>query len=171
MSHGSGQRIRALEAATIVGIAVIFCRPAAAQTSEGDGACMDVGPHYSDAASLREQLLPDNLAVPEVLKPLLTRMWRSSATFRRQCAQLADRPDVIIRISLDPRTTHGRAVSRVNRSDAVRASISFRSRVGSRDSSPSRRRPRATGIPRSHMMVAAWPTSRATTAATVAVTS
>jgi hypothetical protein len=118
MSHRGARRIWAIEVATIVGIAVAFCRPASAQVIERDDARMDVGPMYSDAVSLSNGRLPPNLVTPEVLRPLLTKMWRSSATFRRQCAQLAEHPEVRIRIALDPRTTHGRALSRVHRSEA-----------------------------------------------------
>src|SRR3954471_14931881 len=129
MSHGSARRIGALEAATIVGIAVSCCRPASAQVIERDGARTDVGTQYSGAVSLPAGRLPPNLVAPEVLTPLLTRMWRSSATFRRQCAQLAEHPEVTIRIALDPGTTHGHAVSRVHRGEAgVRASVQIEMR-------------------------------------------
>src|SRR4051794_38214996 len=100
MSHRSARRSWALGAATIVGVAVAFCRPASAQVIEPDAA------------------LPPNLVAPEVLNPLLTRMWRSSATFRRQCAQLAEHPEVTIRIAVDPGTTHGRALSRLHQGEA-----------------------------------------------------
>jgi hypothetical protein len=56
-------------------------------------------------------------------------MWRSSATFRRQCAQLAEHPEVTIRIALDPRTTHGLAISRVDRAEAgLNASVQIEMR-------------------------------------------
>ena len=129
MSHKCARAIWALEAATIVGIAVTFCRPVSAQVIERDGAAGTAGPQYSDAVSLRDGQVPPNLVAPEVLTPLLTRMWRSSATFRRQCAQLAEHPEVTIQIALDPRTTHGRAVSRVHRGEAgVRASVQIEMR-------------------------------------------
>src|SRR5688500_4079326 len=98
MSHNCASTIRALEAATIFVIAVAFWQPTFAQVIE--------------------RPLPPNLVTPEVLSPLVTRMWRSSATFRRQCAQLAEHPEVTIRVALDPRTTHGRALSRVDRREA-----------------------------------------------------
>jgi hypothetical protein len=98
MSHNCASTIRALEAATIFAITVAFWQPTFAQVIE--------------------RPLPPNLVAPEVLRPLLTRMWRSSATFRRQCAQLAEHPEVTIRVALDPRTTHGRALSRVARREA-----------------------------------------------------
>src|SRR5215203_3550084 len=73
--------------------------------------------------------LPPNLVAPHVLRPLLTRMWRSSATFRRQCAQVAEHPEVTIRVALDPRTTHGRALSRVlRRETGLSASVQIEMR-------------------------------------------
>jgi hypothetical protein len=118
MSHNSASTIRALEGATIFAIAVAFWQPTFAQVIERHGERSGAGPQYSDAVSLAEGWVPPNLVAPEVLRPLLTRMWRSSATFRRQCAQLAEHPEVTIRIALDPRTTHGRVLSRVDRREA-----------------------------------------------------
>jgi hypothetical protein len=88
-----------------------------------------VGPEYGGAVSLSEWQLPPNLVTPEVLKPLVMMMWRSSGTFRRQCAQLAEHPEVRIRVGLDPRTTHGRALSRVHRgAGGVSASVQIEMR-------------------------------------------
>jgi hypothetical protein len=115
MSHKDASAIWALEAATIFAIAAAFCRPTFAQVMERDGARTKAVLQYSAAVSLPEAVLPPNLVAPQVLRPLLTRMWRSSATFRRQCAQVAEHPEVTIRVALDPRTTHGRAISRVDR--------------------------------------------------------
>ncbi len=129
MSHRCARAIWALEAATVFTIAVAFCRPLSAQVIERDDARTRTGLQYSDAVSLPGPRLPPNLVAPAVLTPLLTRMWRSSATFRRQCAQLAEHPEVTIQIALDPRTTHGRAVSRVHRGEAgVRASVQIEMR-------------------------------------------
>jgi hypothetical protein len=44
--------------------------------------------------------LPRNLVVPEVMAPLVTKMWRQSLTFQRQCAKLAEDPDVSISLDL-----------------------------------------------------------------------
>jgi hypothetical protein len=129
MSHRRARRSWAFEAATIVGIAITSCRPVSALVIERDGAVGTAGPQYPVAVSLRDEQVPPNLVAPEILTPLLTRMWRSSATFRRQCAQLAEHPEVTIRIALDPGTTHGRAFSRVHRGEAgVRASVQIEMR-------------------------------------------
>ncbi len=129
MSHKSARAFWALEAATIVGIAVALCRPASAQVSERTTGRDKVVRQHSDAVSLSEGQLPPNLVIPEVLRPLVTRMWRSSATFRRQCAQLAEHPEVTIAVALDPRTTHGRALVRVDRGEAgLNASVQIEMR-------------------------------------------
>ena len=44
--------------------------------------------------------LPRNLVVPEVMGPLVERMWRQSLTFRRQCAKLADHSPATVSIDL-----------------------------------------------------------------------
>jgi len=129
MSHKRARWTWAFVAAAIVGIAVTFCPPVSAQVIEHDGAAATAAPQYSGAVSLRDGQVPPNLVAPEVLSPLLTRMWRSSATFRRQCALLAEHPEVTIRIALDPGTTHGRAVSRVHRGESgVGASVQIEMR-------------------------------------------
>ena len=51
-----------------------------------------------DATASRELPLPTNLIVPDVIGPLVGSMWRKSPTFRRQCARLAEHPDVIVRL-------------------------------------------------------------------------
>jgi hypothetical protein len=44
--------------------------------------------------------LPPNLVVPAIARPLVTSMWSLSPTFRRQCARLAEHPEVLVRIDL-----------------------------------------------------------------------
>ncbi len=52
------------------------------------------------AAVASDALLPPNLVVSEALRPLVMRMLRQSSTFRRQCAHLAEHPDV--RVHIEP---------------------------------------------------------------------
>ena len=58
--------------------------------------------HQGDAAVNRVSesrtalVLPPNLEFSEGLRPTLVRMWQSSPTFRRQCARLAETPDLTI---------------------------------------------------------------------------
>jgi len=59
--------------------------------------------------------LPDNLRLPDIVRPLVTTMWRQSPTFRRQCARLAENPAVVVTIEIALHTRHGRALTRVER--------------------------------------------------------
>jgi len=45
--------------------------------------------------------LPANLVVPPTLRPLLTKMWTHSQTFRRQCARLRAEPRLVVRVHTD----------------------------------------------------------------------
>src|SRR5215217_5711985 len=54
-------------------------------------------------------LLPPNLVVPGIARPLVTSMWSLSPTFRRQCARLAEHPEVLVRIDLFAGVHNGRA--------------------------------------------------------------
>lgn len=74
-----------------------------------------LGPRPEGAAS--PVLLPSNLVVPDMARPLLTSMWSLSPTFRRQCARLAEHPEVLVRIDLLAGVFNGRASARVERSD------------------------------------------------------
>ena len=69
-------------------------------------------------ANVETPLLPRNLLLPEIVRPLAELMWRRSPTFRRQCARLAENAAVIVHIQLDSRARHGRhALTRVSRHD------------------------------------------------------
>jgi len=59
--------------------------------------------------------LPRNLAVSGIARPLVTSMWSLSPTFRRQCARLAEHPEVLVRIDLFVGVHDGRASARVER--------------------------------------------------------
>jgi hypothetical protein len=75
--------------------------------------------------------LPANLIVPDIVRPLVTTMWRQSFTFRRQCARLAENPTVVVTIELDPRKRHGRrALTRIERQAAsLHASVQLELRT------------------------------------------
>ena len=89
-------------AAAILLLGAITLRPAAAQPFDRD-------PHTEALrlssrevpAPSREWPIPTNLMVPEVLRPLVTSMYRQSPTFRRQCARLAEHQEVTVRIELE----------------------------------------------------------------------
>jgi hypothetical protein len=62
-------------------------------------------------------LLPPNLVVPGIGRPLLISMWTLSPTFRRQCARLAEHPEVLVRIDLSLTVHNGRASALVESGD------------------------------------------------------
>lgn len=69
-------------------------------------------------ANAETPLLPRNLLLPEIVRPLAEAMWRRSPTFRRQCARLSENAVVIVNIELDSRARHGRhALTRISRHD------------------------------------------------------
>ncbi len=53
--------------------------------------------------------LPANLVVPGMFRPLVRSMWRLSPTFRRQCARLAEHPEVLVQIEFLSRISNGLA--------------------------------------------------------------
>jgi hypothetical protein len=89
------------QAAAILLLGVTISEPAAAQASDRDPHAVSLGRSESAAPiPSRESPLPANLIVPDIVRPVATSMWRQSATFRRQCARLAEHPDVIVRLEL-----------------------------------------------------------------------
>lgn len=62
-------------------------------------------------------LLPPNLVVPGVARPLVISMWTLSPTFRRQCARLFEHPEVLVRIDLSVAVHNGRASALVERGE------------------------------------------------------
>jgi hypothetical protein len=88
------------QAAAILLLGVIS-GSAAAQVSDRDSHAMAPGRSSSAPPTPpRESPLPTNLMVPDIVRPLVMSMWRQSATFRRQCARLAEHPEVIVRVEL-----------------------------------------------------------------------
>jgi len=106
------------QGAAIVLAALIMSRGAAPQAVSADSPAVALhSPSSITAAQSRELPLPINLIVPDVVLPLVLSMWRDSATFRRQCARLAEHAEVIVRLAL-VRERDGRARSRVERHNA-----------------------------------------------------
>jgi hypothetical protein len=62
--------------------------------------CTISSTHASAQSVATAPELPSNLVVPEVMAPLVTKMWQQSLTFRRQCAKVAENLDVSISIAL-----------------------------------------------------------------------
>jgi len=88
-------------ASAILLLGVITSGLAIAQVSEDDPHTVALGTS-SWAAPIPPRVwpLPANLIVPDIVRPLVRSMWRQSPTFRRQCARLAEHPDVIVRFEL-----------------------------------------------------------------------
>lgn len=104
------------QAAAILLLGVISSGPAIAQAFDRDARPVAPGQwSWPAAAQAREAPLPPNLMLPDVIRPLATTMWRQSVTFRRQCARLAEHPDVIVRLKLAVGVQDARARSRVDR--------------------------------------------------------
>jgi hypothetical protein len=82
-------------------LVVCLCGLSAARPIAFTSQFVDAGPPAPTAPALEADALPPpNLAVPDALRPLLIRMLRQSLTFRRQCAHLAEHPDV--RVHIEP---------------------------------------------------------------------
>jgi hypothetical protein len=93
--------IVARRASAILLLGVIASAPVIAQVSDSDAHTVALATSSSAApASSGESPLPANLIVPGIVRPLATSMWRQSATFRRQCARIAEHPSVIVRFEL-----------------------------------------------------------------------
>ena len=89
------------QASAMLLLGVITSGLAIAQVSEGDSHTVALGTSSPAAPiPLRVWPLPANLIVPDIVRPLVRSMWRQSPTFRRQCARLAEHPDVIVRFEL-----------------------------------------------------------------------
>jgi hypothetical protein len=99
-------------------LALITCDGAFAQTIHPEVSAATVAPSPELTTPPREAALPANLVVPDVVRPLVTTMWRQSPTFRRQCARLAEHATVTVRLELvkTVRDTTG-ARSKIERQD------------------------------------------------------
>ena len=107
-------------------VTAVASGPAGVQGFHRDANLVALGP----SPRIVDARLPANLVVPDRLRPLVTTMWRNSATFRRQCGRLGENPAVVVHIELVARTRHGRARSRVERHDGgVHASVQIELRA------------------------------------------
>jgi hypothetical protein len=82
-----------------------------------------------DASTLFDALtlFPAGSDVPHVAKPLIEKMWRTSPTFRRQCARLAE-ASVVIVLTFDypPQRESANAETMIRRDNRLRAHIRMR---------------------------------------------
>jgi hypothetical protein len=103
-------------AAAVLLLGLVTVGPAAAQAFDRDARPLALGQWSTPvAAAPREATLPANLVLPDVIRPLVTAMWRQSPTFRRQCMRLAEHPDIIVDVGLAVGIQDARAQSRVER--------------------------------------------------------
>lgn len=80
--------------------------------------------------------LPANLDVPPLLRPLLSKMWAQSQTFRRQCARLRAEPRIQVRVYMGAAGGHsgGRAATEFQRrGTGLEAAVYLRNRDVERD--------------------------------------
>lgn len=103
------------------------CRAAAVLLSVllvGGGVAVGSAQDVAPIPVAPDPALPFNLIVPDVMRPLVTAMWRRSPTFRRQCARLAENPGVIVRVEAARRTGHAVALAHVRRrTDRIEAAL------------------------------------------------
>ena len=74
---------------------------------------------FMDVTNLEHDRSPSGplavMQVPDVLRPLLHRMWRTSPTFRRQCARLADASVTLtVHVGLPGGRNNSRGLSRID---------------------------------------------------------
>ena len=100
--------------APIVVLGIIIGGSATAQSLDRPHA-VALAPASNGPAAGRAASLPFNLIVPDTIKPLLTSTWQRSPTFRRQCARLAEHPEVVVQVELTVRLRGRVARSRVER--------------------------------------------------------
>jgi hypothetical protein len=62
-----------------------------------------------------DSLLPPNLVASVVVRSLVASMWGLSPTFRRQCARLAEHPEILVHIELRLGVSNGRANALIER--------------------------------------------------------
>jgi hypothetical protein len=108
--------ISARQAAAILLLTAVLSDAAAGQAFDPDGQALGSSSSSEAIAPAFDSLLPPNLVLPGMARPLVTSMWGLSPTFRRQCARLAEHPEVLVRVRLLLGVSNGRANARVERS-------------------------------------------------------
>ena len=106
---------RTPQAAMFAMLVVVASARGAAQT-RGSGQLTTGTTATLEASRLSSQpQLPVNLVAPNIIVPLLEKMWQRSVSFRRQCVRLGDYPEVMVTIQLVGSTRHTGARMRANR--------------------------------------------------------
>ena len=80
--------------------------------------------------------LPSNLVAPQVLERLMSRMWKQSRTFRRQCARINAEPGLLVRVLTAATVSQsgGRAATHIQRgATGLEAVVNIASRAAPSD--------------------------------------
>ena len=80
--------------------------------------------------------LPANVVAPQILRPVLSRMWKQSRTFRRQCGRIHAEPRLLVRVYLGATISQsgGRAATHIQRrATGLEAELYVASRAGASD--------------------------------------
>jgi len=101
--------IAARQAAVILLLTAIIDEAAAGQAFDPNRQAVGSPSSSAAIAPALDSGLPRNLVVHGVVQPLVTSMWRLSPTFRRQCARLAEHPEILVYIELRLGMSNGRA--------------------------------------------------------------
>jgi hypothetical protein len=107
--------IAARRAAGTLLLCAVVCEARAGQTFDPTPLAARSPSASGATAPARESMLPANLIVPDTILPLVTSMWGRSPTFRRQCARLAEHPDVLVHVQLTVGLSNGTARAVVER--------------------------------------------------------
>ena len=108
--------IAARQAAVILLLTAVIDEAAAGQSFDPNPRAVGSPSSSGAIAPALDSRLPPNLGVPGIVRPLVTSMWRLSPTFRRQCARLAEHPEILADIELRLGVSNGRANALVERS-------------------------------------------------------
>jgi hypothetical protein len=89
------------EQAAVLAMLVVIASARGAAQSRGSGQLTTGTAATLEASRLSsEPQLPVNLVAPNIIVPLLEKMWQRSVSFRRQCVRLGDYPEVVVTIEL-----------------------------------------------------------------------
>jgi hypothetical protein len=112
--------------ATVLAMLVVIASAHGAAQTRGSGQLTTGTAAALEATRLSsEPQLPANLIAPNIIVPLLEKMWQRSVSFRRQCVRLGDYPEVMVTIELagDVRGTSGARMRANHRRQSLTATI------------------------------------------------
>jgi hypothetical protein len=101
--------IAARQAAAILLLTAVIDEAAAGQAFDPNPQVVGSPSSSGAIAPPVVSLLPPNLVATVVVRSLVASMWRLSPTFRRQCARLAEHPEVLVHIEFFVGVSNDRA--------------------------------------------------------------